>query len=257
MLDCVSHPALARERAELNSELRPEPGTPRLPCPHHSLCGSSEPWLQKRHQGQTWREGHGLADAEVTGTQSPIPEPASPSGPRSCPHIPTMKDKLPTVKAALEWGLGGACTLAGGHGEAGLPPLPHLGTVAIQPAPSWRAGVCVCRLGQAGADTLVSVGLLDSLVCAGQMLKRLTSKGKQSRTQIPPLKTWAEQGVTVASVGFISQEDLCREGKGSWARGGSPAHLRACGCLSRLRTRMCVPICCTAHSHVLHWHMHL
>lgn len=117
--------------------------------------------------------------------------------------------------------------------------------------------MCVCRLGQAGADILVSVGLLDGLVCAGQMLEGLTSKGKQSRTPIPPLKTWAEQGVTVAGVGFISQEDLCREGKGGWAGGGSPAHLRACGCLSRLRTRMCVPICCTAHSHVLHWHMHL
>lgn len=116
-----------------------------------------------------------------------------------------LKDKLPTVKAALEWGLGGACMLAGGHGAAGLPPLPHPRTVTIQPAPSWRAGLCrPARLGQ------TSLWDSDGVVFADQMLKRLASKGQQSRThQIPPLRTWAKQAGTVAGVGFISQEDLC------------------------------------------------
>lgn len=35
-----------------------------------------------------------------------------------------MKDKLPQLEAVLEVGLGGACVLAGGHREVGLPPLP-------------------------------------------------------------------------------------------------------------------------------------
>lgn len=122
----------------------------------------------------------------------------------------------------------------------------------------WR--VYACRLDQAGADILAPVGLLDGSVCAIDLgtLQRLTSEGKQSRTQIPPLHTWANPArVTAAGVGFISQEDLCPEEKGGRAEGGCPAHLRARGCLPRLRTRMCAPICCTAHSHVLPWHMHL
>lgn len=203
-------------------------------------------------------QGRGLADAEVTGTQYLILEPASPSGPRGCPLIPTMKDKLPTVKATLEWGLGGACMLTGSHGEAGLPLLPHPRTVAIQPAPSWRAGVCVCVN---SPDWGRHWHLWDYSMawCADQILQRLPSKGKQSRTQIPPLKTRAKQGKggsgrrgSHLTRGLV----LRRKGRPGQRR-VHPAHLRACGCPSRLCTRMCVPICCTAHSHVLHCHMHL
>lgn len=92
-------------------------------------------------------QGHGLADAEATGAQSPTLEPASPS-----------------VKAALERGLGGVCTLAGGHGEAGHC-LTQDGRHPACPEPEgWR--VCACRLDQAGADILAPVGLLDGSVCA-------------------------------------------------------------------------------------------
>lgn len=160
------------------------------------------------------------------------------------------KDKLPTVKAALEPGLGGVCTLASGHGGAGHS-LPRAGGLE---------GVCVWtrpgggrRTGARGTDySMARCALIDL-----EMLQRLTSKGKQSRTQIPPLHTWANPGVTAAGVGFISPEDLCPGGKGDRAGGGSPARLRARGCPPRLRTRMCAPICCTAHSHVLPRHMHL
>lgn len=112
----------------------------------------------------------------------------------------------------------------------------------------------MCPPSQAGAG--ISVRLLDGMVFADQMLKRLAPKGKQSRTQIPPLKTWAKQGGAVAGVGFISQGDLRR--KGGRAGGGLSC---ASPCLwvsiAPPHTRMCVPICCRAHSHVLHWHMHL
>ncbi|EPQ09474.1 hypothetical protein D623_10007190 [Myotis brandtii] len=135
----------------------------------------------------------------------------------------------------------------------------HCLTPGQSPSSLPRAGGldCVCRLGQAGAD--ISVELLDGVVFADQMLKRLASKGKQSRThQIPPLKTWAKQAGTVAGVGFISQEDLCREGREAGPEEG-PSCASPCLWVSVAppHTRMCVPIRCTAHSHVLHWHMHL
>ena len=59
---------------------------------------------------------------------------------------------------------------------------------------------------------------------------------------------------------FLSQEDWCGEGEGGWAGGClCPAHLCACGCTLRLRahTHVRAHLLHTAHSHVLHWHMHL
>lgn len=88
-------------------------------------------------------------------------------------------------------------------------------TAALPPAQSplnlRRAGALehVCQPGWAGADVTVSLGSLDSFVFTDQMLKRLISQRKESRTQRPPLKMWAKQGITVTSVGVISQEDLC------------------------------------------------
>lgn len=74
-----------------------------------------------------------------------------------------------------------------------------------------RAGALehVRQPGWAGADVTFFPGSLDSFVFTDQMLKRLISQRKESRTQRPPLKMWTKQGITVTSVGFISQEDLC------------------------------------------------
>lgn len=97
--------------------------------------------------------------------------------------------------------------LAGGRGGLGLPPLPHPQDSRHSACPELEPW-SVCALDQAGAD-IISLGSLAGFVFTDQMLRRLTPKGKDSRTQIPPLKTWAKQGTTVAGVGFISQEDLC------------------------------------------------
>lgn len=67
----------------------------------------------------------------------------------------------------------------------------------------------VCGPGWAGAHVTFSVGSLDGFGFTDQMLKRLIPKRKDSRTQRPPLKTWAKQGIIVTSVGFLLQQDLC------------------------------------------------
>lgn len=149
------------------------------------------------------------------------------------------------MKATLEWGLGGACML---EAAMGWQAFCHCLTPGQSPSSLPRAGGldCVCQPARLGQTSLWDS---DGVVFADQMLKRLASKGQQSRThQIPPLKTWAKQAGTVAGVGFISKEDLCREGREAGPEEG-PSCASPCLWVSVVppHTRMCVPIRCTAH----------